>query len=88
MLHCGPRIGSAPQTSGFPRTSQPVLVVMSRVTVLAGPFRWIDALLDRRVKAGRVRILFELVHCSAALEIGEGFVKRAPGVGSTLRDQG
>lgn len=40
------------------------------VRVTAGPFKWIEGLFDRRMTGpGRVRILLELVHGSAAVEI-------------------
>jgi transcription antitermination factor NusG len=40
------------------------------VRVTAGPFKWIEGLFDRRVSAaGRVRILLDLVHGCAAVEI-------------------
>jgi transcription antitermination factor NusG len=48
-----------------------------QVTVVAGPFRWVDALFDRRVNAaGRVRILLKQVHATIALEIDEKCLKR------------
>src|SRR5437870_6117531 len=41
-----------------------------RVTVVSGPFRWVDALFERRLNGrGRVRVLLNLVHGSAALEV-------------------
>jgi transcriptional antiterminator RfaH len=40
------------------------------VTIVSGPFRWIEALFDRRLNSrGRVRILLNLVHGSAALDV-------------------
>jgi len=40
------------------------------VRVKAGPFRWVEGLFDRRLSAsGRVRILLNLVHGSAAVDI-------------------
>jgi hypothetical protein len=40
------------------------------VRVRAGPFKWIEGLFDRRLSAaGRVRILLNLVHGSATVEI-------------------
>jgi hypothetical protein len=40
------------------------------VTVVSGPFRWFEALFDRRTNAhGRVRILLALLHGTIALEL-------------------
>jgi transcriptional antiterminator RfaH len=40
-----------------------------RVTVLTGPFRWVEAVFDRRLSAsGRVRILLNVVHGSVAVQ--------------------
>jgi transcription antitermination factor NusG len=59
------------------RASQPVddarisrLKRGDRVTVVSGPFRWVEALFDRRLSGrGRIRVLLDLVHGSAALEV-------------------
>ena len=41
-----------------------------RVTVVSGPFRWVEALFDRRLSGrGRIRVLLDMVHGSAALEV-------------------
>jgi transcriptional antiterminator RfaH len=40
------------------------------VRVKSGPFKWVEGLFDRRLSAsGRVRILLNLVHGSAAVDI-------------------
>ena len=40
------------------------------VTIVSGPFRWIEALFDRRLNdRGRVRILLNLVHGSASIDV-------------------
>lgn len=53
-----------------------------RVIVLAEPFRSLEAVFDRRLSAaGRVRVLLELVHGVVALEINEGQLRRADGLG-------
>ncbi len=42
-----------------------------RVVVVSGPFKWTEGLFDRGLTgAGRVRILLELVHGSAAVQLG------------------
>jgi transcription antitermination factor NusG len=49
-----------------------------RVTIVAGPFRWVDALFDRRLNAaGRVRVLLQLVHGSMAVDIDEAQLRWA-----------
>jgi transcriptional antiterminator RfaH len=41
-----------------------------RVVVVSGPFKWAEGLFDRTLTpAGRVRILLELVHGSAAIQL-------------------
>ncbi|SRR5258708_14890304 len=41
-----------------------------RVTIRRGPFRWIDAVFDRRLNAsGRVRVLLEFVHRSVTVDL-------------------
>ncbi len=48
-----------------------------RVTVTSGPFRWHDALFQRRLSgSGRVRILLELVHRSVGVVIEEAALRR------------
>jgi transcriptional antiterminator RfaH len=49
-----------------------------RVQLIAGPFRWMDAVFDRRMSAaGRVRVLLELAHRTIQLNIQETQLKRA-----------
>jgi transcription antitermination factor NusG len=49
-----------------------------RVTIVAGPFRWVEALFDRRLNAaGRVRVLLQLVHGSMAVDIDEAQLRWA-----------
>jgi transcription antitermination factor NusG len=49
-----------------------------RVTIVAGPFRWVDALFDRRLNAaGRVRVLLQVVHGSMAVDIDEAQLRWA-----------
>ena len=46
------------------------------VTVVSGPFRWAEALFDRRLNdRGRVRILLNLVNGSAALDVDSDAVR-------------
>ncbi len=43
-----------------------------RVVVVSGPFKWAEGLFDRTLTAaGRVRILLDLVHGSAAVQLDE-----------------
>jgi transcriptional antiterminator RfaH len=49
-----------------------------RVTVINGPFRWMEAVFDRRLNAaGRVRILLELAHRTVQLNIEEASLRKA-----------
>jgi transcriptional antiterminator RfaH len=49
-----------------------------RVRIVSGPFRWMDAVFDRRLSAaGRVRILLELAHRSVNVSVEETQLKRA-----------
>jgi len=49
-----------------------------RVQIVSGPFRWTDAVFDRRLSAaGRVRILLELAHRSVPVSVDETQLKRA-----------
>jgi transcription antitermination factor NusG len=46
------------------------------VTIVSGPFRWIEALFDRRLNdRGRVRILLNLVHGSASIDVSADSVR-------------
>lgn len=46
------------------------------VTIVSGPFRWIEALFDRRLNdRGRVRILLNLVHGSATVDVSADSVR-------------
>jgi transcription antitermination factor NusG len=57
---------------------QPDLRPGDRVTVVSGPFQWLDAIFDRRLSAtGRVRILLELAHSTLRLSIDQSALKRA-----------
>jgi transcription antitermination factor NusG len=50
-----------------------------RVVVVAGPFKWAEGLFDRNLSpAGRVRILLDLVHGSAAIQISAASVRHVP----------
>ena len=41
-----------------------------RVTIQRGPFRWVEAVFDRRLTAtGRVRILLDFVHRTVAVDL-------------------
>ena len=54
------------------------------VRVKAGPFKWVEGLFDRRLSAaGRVRILLNLVHGSAAVDIDSTDLE--PAGGSTAK---
>jgi transcriptional antiterminator RfaH len=49
-----------------------------RVVVVSGPFKWAEGLFDRGLTArGRVRILLDLVHGSAAVQLGASDVRKA-----------
>jgi len=49
-----------------------------RVVVVSGPFKWAEGSFDRRLTArGRVRILLELVHGSAAVQLGADELRQA-----------
>ena len=49
-----------------------------RVQMISGPFRWMDAVFDRRLSAGgRVRILLELAHRTLQLNVEETLLQRA-----------
>ncbi len=49
-----------------------------RVTVVDGPFRWIDGVFDSRLNAsGRVRILLDFVHRPVPLDLDELAIRRA-----------
>lgn len=64
------------------RTTDPSLIQRplrqgDRVKVESGPFRWMEAVFDRRLNAaGRVRILLSLVHRTIAVSIEEGYLER------------
>jgi transcriptional antiterminator RfaH len=48
-----------------------------RVSIVAGPLRWHDAIFDRHLKAtGRVRILLEVIERTMAVDIEESMLKR------------
>ena len=50
------------------------------VVVVSGPFRWVEALFDRRLNSrGRIRILLDLVHGSATLDLEASAVRRLSG---------
>jgi transcription antitermination factor NusG len=50
-----------------------------RVRVVSGPFKWVEGLFDRSLKAsGRVRILLNLVHGSVAVQLEEAELEGAP----------
>ena len=58
------------------------------VTIVSGPFRWIEALFDRRLNdRGRVRILLNLVQGSASVDVPAAAVKpvRLPTPAERLR---
>jgi transcriptional antiterminator RfaH len=60
------------------------------VTIVSGPFRWIEALFDRRLnERGRVRILLNLVHGSASVDVPAEAVRpiRLPTPPQRLRAQ-
>jgi DNA-binding response OmpR family regulator/transcription antitermination factor NusG len=49
-----------------------------RVRIMRGPFRWLEAVFDRRTNpAGRVRILLEFVQRTVTLDIDERDLRRA-----------
>jgi transcription antitermination factor NusG len=49
-----------------------------RVTLINGPFCWMDAVFDRRMNAaGRVRILLEMAHRTVSLNVEEASLRRA-----------
>jgi transcriptional antiterminator RfaH len=49
-----------------------------RVQLINGPFRWMDAVFDRRMNAaGRVRILLEIAYRTIQLNIDENDLRRA-----------
>ena len=57
-----------------------------RVVVVSGPFKWAEGLFDRALTpAGRVRILLELVHGSAAIQLDALSLRQ---VGSRVFQQG
>jgi transcriptional antiterminator RfaH len=58
------------------------------VTIISGPFRWIEALFDRSLnERGRVRILLNLVHGSATVDVSAESVRplRLPAPAHRLR---
>jgi len=56
----------------------PELLHGDRVQLISGPFRWMDAIFDRRLSAsGRVRVLLELAHRTIQVNIEESQLKRA-----------
>ena len=56
------RARAASRTPGFQKGE--------RVTIRRGPFRWLDAVFDRRLNAsGRVRVLLDFVHRSVILDL-------------------
>jgi transcriptional antiterminator RfaH len=56
----------------------PDLTRGDRVQLISGPFRWMDAIFDRRLNAaGRVRILLELAHRTVNVTVEESRLKRA-----------
>ena len=47
------------------------------VVVVSGPFRWVEAVFDRRMNSrGRIRLLLDLVHGSATLDVQASAVRR------------
>jgi transcription antitermination factor NusG len=59
-----------------------------RVTVVSGPFRWVEALFDRHLSGrGRIRVLLDMVHGSAALEVEADAIRplKLPGARALLR---
>jgi len=60
-----------------PHGMTPELEHGDRVQIVSGPFRWMDAVFDRRLSAaGRVRILLELAHRSIQTSVDEAHLKR------------
>jgi transcriptional antiterminator RfaH len=56
------RARTASQTPGFQKGDH--------VTIRRGPFRWLDAVFDKRLNAsGRVRVLLDFVHRSVVLDL-------------------
>jgi transcriptional antiterminator RfaH len=56
-----------------------------RVRITRGPFRWLDAVFDRRANpAGRVRILLQFVQRTVPLEIDERDLRSSNGVAPLL----
>jgi transcriptional antiterminator RfaH len=52
--------------------AMPELLRGDRVQLVSGPFRWMDAIFDRRLSAaGRVRILLELAHRTVHVNVEE-----------------
>ena len=59
-------------------THAPAFQPGDRVVVVSGPFKWAEGLFDRSLTpAGRVRILLELVHGSAGVQIGAAQLRHA-----------
>jgi transcriptional antiterminator RfaH len=57
-----------------------------RVKIESGPFRWAEAVFDRRLNgAGRVRVLLHLVHRFVALDLDEQQLRRVPSVATLAR---
>ena len=49
-----------------------------RVTIINGPFCWMEAIFDRRMNAaGRVRILLEVAHRTISMNVEEASLRRA-----------
>jgi transcriptional antiterminator RfaH len=49
-----------------------------RVTLINGPFCWMEAIFDRRMNAaGRVRILLEMAHRTVSMNVEEASLRRA-----------
>jgi transcriptional antiterminator RfaH len=56
------RARAASRTPGFQKGD--------RVTIRRGPFRWLDAIFDKRLNAsGRVRVLLDFVHRSVVVDL-------------------
>jgi transcription antitermination factor NusG len=56
-----------------------------RVRVISGPFRWVEALFERRLSArGRIRLLLELVHGSARVDVEAAAIRPLPGSDTRL----
>jgi len=62
---------------GLDPLAAPQLHHGDRVVIESGPFRWVEAVFDRRLNAaGRVRVLLTLVHRTVRLEVEDALLKR------------